>query len=162
MIQSVRHVLLCLALGACAPGASDGFRDTNRPISASSRFDAEAFSGAWLLAATFEPARQAPVSITYMPEAQHFRVASSEVPQIAGLYQSGRPGELLPLGDDRSPLVVMWVDEDFETAAVGTPSGSFGAILDRDGTLPDDRARAASDILSFNGWDVSALKRTRP
>lgn len=162
MIWQVRRLLACCVLGACAVGAPDGFRDTGQPISASSRFDASSFSGEWLLAATFEPARQAPVAFTYEPEMKHFRVASDEVPQIAGLYSSGQPGELRPLDEGRGPLVVMWVDEDFETAVIGTPSGSFGAILDRDGTLPDDRARAARDILGFNGWDVAALKRTRP
>lgn len=165
-MASMRHIstfcMTALALGACALGGPETYRDESQPISASSRFDAQAFSGTWLMMATFEPARRAPIAITYVPEVQNFRVASDEAPQIAGLYRAGRPGELVPLTDGRSTLVVMWVDEDFETAAIGTPSGSFGAVLDRDGTLRDDRARAARDIMAFNGWDVAALKGTTP
>ena len=53
----------------------------------------------------------------------------------------------------------MWVDEDFETAVIGTASGSFGAILDRDGAIPPDRLAAARDILEFYGWNVSLMQR---
>lgn len=155
-------VLLALVLGGCAGQAPQSFRDTSQPISASARFEPEAFSGAWLIVAAFQPMERAQVIVTYDAVAQRLRVAGDEVPLITGLYRPGRPGELLPLRRGRSPLVVMWVDEDFETAVIGTPSGSFGAVLDRDGAVPDDRARATREVMAFYGWDVNALKRTGP
>lgn len=155
-------VLCSLVLLGCAGGEPDSFRDTDRPISASSRFDADAFSGEWLLAASFTPSRLEPVRVALVPELSQIRVTSDEVPQIAGVYRQGVPGELIPLNTDSERLIVMWVDEDYDTAAIGTVSGSFGAILDRDGILPTDRARATRDILAFYGWDVAKLKRTKP
>jgi len=152
----------CAALLGCAPDGPEVYRDVDRPIGASSRFDAEAFTGEWMLAASFTPARLEPVRITYAPETRHIRVTSDEAPEIAGVYRQGVPGELVPLRENAERLIVMWVDEDYDTAAVGTVSGSFGAVLDRDGKLPADRARAARDILAFYGWDVAQLKRTKP
>ena len=154
--------LCCAALVGCANEGSEVYRDVDRPIGASSRFDAGAFAGEWMLAASFTPARLEPVRITYAPEVEQIRVTSDEAPQIAGVYREGVPGELIPLRENAERLIVMWVDEDYDTAAVGTVSGSFGAVLDRDGELPADRARAARDILAFYGWDVAQLKRTKP
>lgn len=150
------------ALLACTPEGPEVYRDVDRPIGASSRFDAAAFAGEWILAASFTPARLEPVRITYAQDLRQIRVTSDEAPQIAGVYREGVPGELIPLRENSERLIVMWVDEDYDTAAIGTVSGSFGAVLDRDGVLPPDRARAARDILAFYGWDVAQLKRTKP
>ena len=58
-------------------------------------------------------------------------------------------------------LVIMWVDEGFRTAAIGTRDGTFGAILDRYPRGSADRFNAAIQILKFNGWDVSQLKKVK-
>ncbi len=157
-------VAICLVLVvACASNKEPPtYRDTDTPMGATSRFDAQAFAGEWILAASFAPARTEPVRVTFVPEVPHIRIASDEAPQIAGVYREGLPGELVPVGVKGERLIVMWVDEDYDTAAVGTLSGSFGAVLDRDGVLAADRARAARDIFSFYGWDVAELKRTKP
>jgi apolipoprotein D and lipocalin family protein len=154
--------LACAVLLGCSNGGPEVYRDTDVAMGASSRFDAEAFAGEWMLAASFTPVRLEPVRVTYAPEVRQIRVASDEAPQIAGVYRERMPGELVPVAEDRERLIVMWVDEDYDTAAVGTMSGTFGAVLDRDGVLPVDRARAARDILAFYGWDVANLKRTKP
>lgn len=146
-----------MVLSACAPSPPAGFRDTDRPIGATARFDKNAFSGDWLIVSRFE----APASgrITFGAEGDTLQVSSDAVPIINGPYREGVPGELLPLSEAQEPLIVMWVDADFETAAIGTASGSFGAVIDRDGALPADRVQAARDILEFYGWDTSALQR---
>ena len=153
-------VALCAGLAACAPQPPAGYRDLEAPIGATTRFDALKFTGTWLLVASFQPHHRAPVKVTIAPEVSHLRVTSNEVPQIAGLYREGMPGELIPISGAKETLVVMWVDEEFRTAAVGTPSGGFGAVLNREEDIPADRARAARDVFEFYGWDVSRLKRT--
>ena len=54
-------------------------------------------------------------------------------------------------------LWVLWVDDDFRTAVVGTPDGSFGWIMDRPGEASPDRTEAARRMLAFNGYDLSRL-----
>ncbi len=53
---------------------------------------------------------------------------------------------------------VLWVDEGYRTAVVGTPSGRAGWVLNRDPAIPADRWAAALEILDFNGYDVSRLE----
>lgn len=55
------------------------------------------------------------------------------------------------------PLWVLWADADNRTVVLGTPSGAYGFILNRDPSLPSDRLNAARDILAFNGYDVGKL-----
>ena len=65
---------------------------------------------------------------------------------------------LVPAGPGRfevkglGQVWVLWVDADYRTLVLGTPSGAFGLVLDRSGTLPADRARAAHEILDWNGY----------
>jgi apolipoprotein D and lipocalin family protein len=159
-----RLAFICLALAslsACAPPAPQGFRDLSVPMGATTRFDPVKFAGTWLIIASFTPQRAAPLVVSLSPEVETIALSSDEVPQIAGFYREGAPGELLPVTGASEPLVVMWVDEDFGTAAVGTPSGSFGAVLNRTRDIRDDRAIAARDVFDFYGWDVSRLRSTR-
>lgn len=148
-----------LVLSACAPVPSQGFRDTELPMGASTRYDSAAFAGDWIIVARF--GAPAGGTIRFLPASERLKVLSDGAPQVVGQYndKAGAPGQLVPVTADLEPLVVMWVDADFETAAIGTPSGSFGAVIDRDGLMPADRAKAARDILDFYGWDTAALQR---
>lgn len=157
-----RKVLLALIasplLASCAVQSEGPYRDTKAPIGVTTRFDAALFSGSWTLWEAFGPAEAGTVVFEQVDGS--LRMSGSAAQALAGDYSAGVQGELIPDSTARETLVVMWVDEDFETAAIGTVSGSFGAILDRDGIVPPDRAKAARGILSFYGWDVSALERT--
>ena len=153
-------LLALVLLSACAQPAPKGFRDLSVPMGATTRFDPVRFSGSWLIIASFTPPVNAPLDVSLSPQAGTIAVASDAAPQVAGLYREGAPGELLPVSGVSEPLVVMWVDEDFGTAAVGTPSGSFGAVLNRTSEIRDDRAMAARDVFDFYGWDVSRLRST--
>jgi apolipoprotein D and lipocalin family protein len=80
---------------------------------------------------------------------------------ISGYAEILGPGQLrvrfttVPLV--RAPYWVLWIDEDYDTAVVGVPSGRAGLILARD-TKIDAATRAhAEKILTTNGYDVSAL-----
>lgn len=152
--------IVLLVSVACAPVAQDGFRDPDAPLSATSRFDARAFAGTWRVAASFHPEVTRALTVTFDPETNRMDLTTATPSDFAGTYREGRPGELIPVSRGRETLVVMWVDEDFETAAIGTPSGRFGVLLDRDGLVPEDRFDAARDVFEFNGWETEALKRT--
>lgn len=162
--RCARWLALCqsvLLVAACSFVTPEtGFRDEAVPLGATSRFDALAFSGEWLLVASFDAREMAPLVVTPAAEVAHLRITSNEVPEVAGLYREGVPGELIPVSGEGDTLVVMWVDESFQSAAIGTSSGSFGAVLNRAPEIPSDRARAARDVFAFYGWDVSRLKRT--
>jgi apolipoprotein D and lipocalin family protein len=53
---------------------------------------------------------------------------------------------------------VIWSDVGYRTLVIGTPSGRFGFILNRGGALPDDRMRAAREVLDWNGYDLARLR----
>ena len=61
----------------------------------------------------------------------------------------GQPGEA---------FWVLWVDEGYRTAVIGTPDGSFGFVLNRDAAIPADRMEAARRVLDFNGYDLAQLQ----
>lgn len=160
--RGLRHFPACLALiilTACTP-APTGVRDTSVPMGATTRFDPLRFEGAWQIVASFYPVRAGPLTVTVAPEVVGVSLASNSVPEIVGFYDLGSPGVLIPRTPGAETLVVMWVDEEFQTAALGTPSGSFGAVLNRSATIAPDKGVAVREIFEFYGWDVSRLKRT--
>ncbi|SDW16670.1 lipocalin family protein [Litoreibacter albidus] len=163
-----------LVLAACAPQpvfVPDGFRDTNVAITSSTRFDAKRFAGDWTVIESFEqtPREVAISRITFRAEAGGYRyipqAAISPLAQDAEgavwpLLSVGQFGRLVPEAGD--PIWVIWVDEDHRTAALGTPSGRFGMIINRTKTLRSDRLNAAREILAFNGYDLTKLRKVSP
>ena len=147
-------------LAACSPSQPSSFRDTSAPISATTRFNVEDFAGEWLVAASFGERRAVSFDVTASAGSEQLSISSDAAPEVEGTYRQGVPGQLISLTPGQEALVVMWVDDDFETAVIGTVSGSLGLVLDRDGTVPADRAKAVRDILDFYGWNVSQLQRT--
>ena len=55
---------------------------------------------------------------------------------------------------------MLWVDEGYRTAVVGSPSGGSGFILNREPDIPADRLTAARQVLAFNGYELDDLKMT--
>ena len=74
----------------------------------------------------------------------------------AGAMVPGAAGRFAVAGMEAWWL--LWVDADYRTMVVGTPSGRFGFVLNREGDLPGDRVTAVRDILAFNGYDVGKLR----
>jgi apolipoprotein D and lipocalin family protein len=129
-------------------------------IGATTRFDPVRFSGDWHVVARFNetgeiPARET-IAVTYNPKTLRIVMLGAEGPQIFAYSGSAvlRPKK-------GEPLVVMWVDEGFRTAVLGTPSGKVGYVLDRKPKPSADRFKAATEILTFYGWDISRLQRIR-
>ena len=163
--------LICTTLAACgtAPVPEPaGFRDPAALIGATSRYDADRFAGAWQVRGAF-PGDGDLRAVTFAPQGPTF-VETRETCDSTGVCAPRRvvwaatqegPGRYLlraAAGGAERALWVLWVDEDFRTAVIGTPQGGYGWILDRAATGGEDRMVAAREILSFNGYDLRALQ----
>jgi apolipoprotein D and lipocalin family protein len=161
-LTAAAAALLALAACAAAPGA--GFRDPAAPVYSIAAFDPARLPGTWTEAAAFA-ARGAP------PCAAGFARIGTDLTASLRLCGSatakGRlamtgPGRLALAGAPaplNQPLWVIWVDTDYRTLALGTPSGAFGSILVRGAPLTDDRLRAAAEVFDFSGYDIGQLRR---
>ncbi|MEY4983311.1 MAG: hypothetical protein RIR62_1577 [Pseudomonadota bacterium] len=162
-----------VTLAACAPKPPAGggsFRQAGADIWSNAVTAPAALAGTWRQVATFadaEGAGCAPGFVTFTP-------AGSALGAEGRLCLNGRqaafrgplvptgPGRLRPAGQVQVPLGqdwwLLWIDVDVRTVVVGTPSGDFGFILNRDARLPADRATAAREILDWNGYDTARLR----
>ncbi|MDW3225553.1 MAG: hypothetical protein R8G34_22115 [Paracoccaceae bacterium] len=162
----VARVLACFCiLSACAPfpGSEQGaYRDLDAPIGATTRFDPVRFAGDWVLVSRFGSAVEGRVGFTHDAQQNTMTLSSNVIPEHTGTYDIAGVGILQSQRGGDDPLIVMWVDEGFRTAVIGTENGDFGAILNRKRDIPADRAVAAREVLGFYGWDISKLQRTKP
>ncbi len=171
------RALACLALlllVACArpapPVGEMSFRTPGTPIYSNAVTAPEHLAGRWRQVADFAAPSAAPCAaggLTIAPDGAGLRI-------VADLCLAGRnathsgpievtgPGRLRATGADPAGLGVewwvLWVDADLRTLVLGTPSGRYGMILNRDAVLPPDRAAAARDILAWNGYDLTMLR----
>jgi len=168
-------LLGCLALAGCAseintPGKS--FRDTNLPLSVTTRGNGiQDMSGPWFVRAHF-PGDASIAMVTFLPElnsgqAVEFRheacLLSGDCETETEIWRAEPLGQNRwrlrnDTGDASMELWVIWVDDGFRTAAIGTPDGSYGWIIDRRPEGGADRLKAAAEILAFNGYDVARMK----
>lgn len=170
-------ILLAAVLGSCAkaPPEATAFRDPARPIYSNAVTAPDLLAGRWRQVADFADPGAAPCAargLTLTPD------RPDRVRLDADLCLAGRPfrfdGPVVATGPGRLRLDaggqagpvgewwVLWVDVDRRTLVIGTPSGRFGMILNRDATLPPDRAAAARDILAWNGYDLTRLRPVAP
>lgn len=160
--------VLCLGLAAC--GGS--YRDTDTALTSMAVFDPARYAGLWYEVASFPTPFQAGCTNTQADYTLEpggsigirnacFREGALQV--IEGSATVSGPGRLkvrldgVPFPAD---YWVLWVDEGYRTAVVGTPSGRAGWVLNRTPNIPSDRLAAAEEVLRFNGYDVSQLRRT--
>ncbi len=161
---------LCVVgfMTACAapPEAASGFRDRSAPFASTSRFELDRFLGSWQRVAAFAPAGEA-----VLPQTHLYRRASTgqivldvTAPDGASareVFQLIAPGRFQSQRDAAAPdeaLWLLWVDEGYRTAVLGTPSGSRAFILDRSAAASPDRLRAAREILKWYGYDLQLLR----
>ncbi len=179
----VLFVLALLALGACGQEAAipitvPTFRDQAVPIASTTRGSPTDLNGEWIVSASLAGSYfndVAPVggSVTVGVDPTGtgrwaFRNAAGammSVPvwqPVVGRFRQGAPGDGSntpgsPIEGTAREFWVLWVDDDFRTAVIGTPDGTLGWIMDRPGAASRDRTVAAREVLDFNGYDVARL-----
>lgn len=161
----MHRIALCALLvlvGCAAPPPVTGFRDPATPIYSSAVFDAAGLVGDWRQVGDFAVVPGcAAAGVRFVPGAA-VRIEGQLC--LAGQRQT-IAGPLVPMGPGRfavagiaDPLWVLWADGDLRTLVLGTPSGRFGLVLNRDRALPGDRLTAARDVLAWNGYDLGRLR----
>lgn len=156
---------LAALLAACGrtPEPAPALRDTARPMYSSTSLDIGQLDGIWQQRGTVGGTGSC------SPGGLDLHLASEGVTGswILCLGDDRRTGQgavvatgpgrfTLPGLDD--PVWVLWTDADNRTLVLGTPSGAFGLVLDRKGDIPDDRRKAAADVLAWNGYDAGLLR----
>lgn len=172
MHRLIRLAALAL-LAACASPAPKAttYRDAGLGLYSNASFDVSRLAGDWAQVAAFAPANGAdcpPGAARFAPRADGpldlaLRLCLSGREQtFSGPAEVVGPGRFVLSGADPmglgEPWWVLWVDTDYRTLVIGTPSGRFGFILNRGGRLPQDRLTAARDILDWNGYDLTRLR----
>lgn len=167
-MKSAAAGLLCLFLAACG----STYRNTDVGMTSMAVFDPGQYEGLWYEVASFPTPFQRGCTNTqadYTLEedgtlsVQNACFRDGALSVIEGSATVAGPGRLkvrldgVPFAAD---YWVLWVDEGYRTAVVGTPSGRAGWILNRTPSIPADRLAAAEEVLRFNGYDVSELRRT--
>lgn len=160
-----------MLVGCGLGGPGENLRDQDAPMGASTRFDTERFAGTWyevgILGDGLRPFMKrrftqiAPDRLEMRVELPQ-RLEPAPEPLERRLFDVASPGQLVPQGGKGDTLWVMWVDEGFRTAVLGTTSGRDTVILDRaPGPVPD-RYQAARDVLDWYGFDISKLRKAKP
>lgn len=167
--------VFAVLLSGCAPlpAPTAEFRDQEVAIASTTRFDEERFAGTWFVIADFNENPLPVVREALGPAMWVFEPRQGKAIGIAVCctypvqpqpYKEVGPARFEPTSSllrKQPPIWILWVDESFRTAVVGTQSGSFGAILNRTPDLRADRLQAAKDVLAFNGYDLRQLRTKR-
>lgn len=154
-------ILAALLLAGCIGKSPDlpqgAFRTKGGQIYSSAVFDASRLAGRWQQVASFGPASCKPggVDITAGGKAAFRLCLGGRDIKGAGQMQPIGPGRFAVAGQE---WWVLWADGDYRTLVIGTPSGKFGFVLNRGGTISADRLTAAREILAWNGYDMAQFQ----
>lgn len=173
-----RTLLALLLLAACGEGTpapeAASFRSREVPIGSTTRGAPADLNGEWVVSQAYRqdglrgvlPGDRLSVAMDAsgtgrwtFPGGGGTRVAVPVAAGGPGRYrtQAPQPAAAALLGTPAPDLWVLWADDDFRTAVVGTPDGTLGWIMDRPGAASPDRAAAAREVLDFNGYDLGRL-----
>lgn len=163
-----RLMLVALAaLAACAkaPEPAPGLRDQGTQIASAALFDPARFADVWHVVAAYGAEVQCgPLAETWVRTgAGTYNVTGTAcgpdgARAFAGQAAVTGPGRITREGlNGVEELWVLWVDQDYRVAAIGTPDGRFGRILSRSPKVRPDLLTAAREVLDFNGYDTGRL-----
>lgn len=137
------------------------FRNIKQPIGSAALFNPKRFSGRWHDVARFPGSflNCAPGSWEFSLTADSYAVTTpcNDKTGLAQVKPAGRMTLTLNTGDS-AEIWILWVDEGYRTAVLGSPDGRVGWILNREPAIPMDRLRAAREILDFNGFRLDRLE----
>ena len=160
MPRLIPALLLLAACGGPEPAASP-LRDAAKPMYSTASFNAGKLIGNWSQVGEVTRSPGCGPGVMSVTPTETELVIDWQL-CLDGALRSGH-GNLKPAGPGRFdvpgsdlPWWVLWSDADGRTLVLGTPSGAFGIVLDR-GKIPADRAKAAADILAWNGYDMGLL-----
>jgi apolipoprotein D and lipocalin family protein len=126
-------------------------------------FDPTKFAGRWYEVEAFVPTGASCVlgAVTFSRQSSGDMIMT-EGPCADGAPRRGvakrvGPGRFTFAGD---ALWVLWVDQSYDVAVIATPTGK-AHVLSRNLTIPADKRKAARDILTWNGFDITTLKASR-
>ena len=157
---------LAATLASCGGPGSErgGLRNPDARISSQVNVTAARLAGDWYIRAGWPgtPDLSGPLRLAKGGETLTLTGTASDGPVRATLTSMGqgrfRADNTQAFGDN--PLWVLWMDADDRTAAIGTPDGRFGWIMDRAPTGGADRITAAKEIMEWMGYDLSLSKET--
>ena len=162
-------LLAVVVLGACVPEAPR--RDVSliwNPtvgMAATSRFDAQRFSGDWVVREGFEDAWTFDRFTFDVPRGLATGTWVQSNPDAQARVRISQAGVFFLdyIGQRRmsEEMVVLWVDEGFRTAALAARNGRAAVIVDRKASGGADRIEAARVLLRKNGFDVTKLVAQR-
>ncbi|MCF6316555.1 MAG: lipocalin family protein [Marinosulfonomonas sp.] len=158
----MRILLGAAMLAACTPVVETRatYRDGSVPITSVALFDPAQFAGHWDVIATYGGGAcgldVGVVTAGVLDLAS--RGCSGDISQ--SVAQVSGPGRYTPKDGVSKDVEhwVMWVDQTYRTAVIGTVGGEFGMILNRGRDIPADRMAVAREILDWNGYDPVRLK----
>jgi apolipoprotein D and lipocalin family protein len=162
MRQLIWGLIGVAALAGCAPEPSTSLRDPKALISSASLFDSARFGGTWQVVASGMPGCSGQQNWAwdgvgaYHVTGTACALSAQTVDERVVL--TGPGGRLAArTGFGGEPIFVMWVDQDYRIAALGTPSGRWGMILSRQSPARSDLLKAAREVLDFNGYDLAKI-----
>lgn len=159
---------LILALAGCIGGAPEGLLREKGRVSSVALFDPARFGGDWRVLESGVAGCAGARQVWAYDGQGGYRLSGVDcaggAPQtLAGQMRVTGPGARMAASGDayrRLPVWVLWVDQDYRMAALGTPDGSFGMVLAREAAAGrDDLIRAAREVLDFNGYDLRKIGR---
>jgi apolipoprotein D and lipocalin family protein len=161
MHRLIALLLLAGCSAAPTPVALGRYRAPDAPIYSNAVLDTPRLVGRWTQVATFG------AQDGCKPGGAEFAQAAGGLNVTYRLCQSGQQmqgaGALTPIGPGRfqapnqpAPWWILWADVDYRTLVIGSPDGRIGFILNRGG-FPQDRVKAAREILDWNGYDLKRL-----
>ena len=165
-MPELRAALALLALIGCTQGTApqtpaQGFRTSAAPIYSTAALPVARMLGTWRQVAGFgaaQPCTPAPaLKISAQggsANVQYDLCFGANRRMGTGALASGGAQGRYRLPNLDAPIWVLWIDEGNRSAALGTPDGSFGMIVSKD-PIPKDRLRAATEVLAWNGYDLT-------
>ncbi|MFK7744173.1 MAG: lipocalin family protein [Roseobacter sp.] len=159
----------CALLTACGTQ----YRDPAVPLSAQADVDFRQYGGLWYEIARFPvffqtgcvgtTASYGQIDATMISVKNTCRQGTLDGRErsIAGRAQIVGPGQLLVQFGSvpffKAPYWVLWVDEEYQTAVVGTPNGKAGWILSREPQIAEIALTEAQQVLRDNGYQPDDL-----
>lgn len=144
---------LTVLAGCLAPGPETTLAVRNPTVPISSQVDAtaERLKGDWVVRASWSDTAR-------VGEVLHLRLGQGGALWLGDIALTPRGHGRFGGAGGIPQWWVLFLDADNRTAAIGTPGGEFGWIMDRRATGGADRIAAAKQIMQWSGYHIARVK----